>query len=63
MNSSEIKAALGPVRVKRLWRTWRVCTLDGSPVAPFVEAAEALGFRAFINQPHEMFLHPAEKSQ
>lgn len=63
MTSKEIKAALGAVRVLRLPRTFRVCTLDGSPVAPLVEAAEALGFRAFVNQPHEMFLHPRARSQ
>ena len=63
MNSKEIKAALGAVRVKRLWRTFRVCTLDGSPVAPLIEAAEALGFRAYVNQPHEMFLHPMPRDQ
>lgn len=63
MNSAEIKAALGAVRVRRLPRTFRVCTLDGSPVTPLVEAAEALGFRAFVNQPHEMFLHPVARKQ
>lgn len=62
MTSKEIKAALGAVRVRRLPRTFRVCTLDGSPVAPLVQAAEALGFRAYVNQAHEMFLHPVPRT-
>lgn len=63
MNSADIKAALGPVRVKRCWTSFRVCTLDGSPVAPFVPAAEALGFRVFVNQAHEAFLYPQPRDR
>jgi len=58
MTSKEIKAALGLVRVRMFAPNYiRVCTLNGSSVAPFVAAAEALGFKAYINQSHEMFLH------
>ena len=57
MTSKEIKSALGAVRVKATRFSFRVCTLDGSPVAPLVAQAEAIGFRAYVNQSHEMFLH------
>lgn len=56
-SSAEIKAALGKVRVRKLPNSYRVCTLDGSSVAPFIAAAEAMGFRCYPNQAHEMFLH------
>lgn len=55
--SAEIKAALGKVRVRKLPNTWRVCTLDGSPIQPYLAKAEALGFRCYPNQSHEVFLH------
>jgi len=60
MTSNEIKAALGSVRVRMFRPNYiRVCTLDGSPVSPLLAKAEALGFRAYVNQSHEMFLHAA----
>lgn len=55
--AAQIKSALGAVRVRKFPASFRVCTLDESPVAPFVAGAEALGFRACINSSHEMFLY------
>lgn len=57
MTSSEIKKALGAVRVKAFPHSFRVCTLDESPIASLVSSAEALGFRACVNQSYEMFLY------
>jgi hypothetical protein len=58
MTSKEIKAALGSVRVRAFSPVYfRVCTLDGSAVDALLPRAEALGFRAYKNQSHEMFLH------
>ena len=58
MTSKEIKAALGAVRVRQINPVYfRVCTLNGSAVDALISRAEALGFRAFKNQSHEMFLH------
>lgn len=60
MTSKEIKAALGSVRVRAFSPVYfRVCTLDGSAVDGLMPRAEALGFRAYKNQSHEMFLHAA----
>ena len=58
MTSKEIKSALGAVRVRAFSPIYfRVCTLDGSAVDGLLPLAEALGFRAYKNQSHEMFLH------